>query len=90
MLNVFKKLGLSLLFFDPTEETSGIAGETFWKSLCLMTGERRIMEKNIDARSAPLKEKSLLLLLLLLLKKANHAGEIYYQTFSHSHNRRVV
>ena len=28
--------------FDPTEETSGIAGETFWKSLCLMTGEREL------------------------------------------------
>ena len=47
MLNVFKKLRLSLLFFDPTEETSGIAGETFWKFLCLMTGERGIMEKEM-------------------------------------------
>ena len=56
MLNVFKKLRLSLLFFDPTEETRGIAGETFWKSQCLMTGERGIMEKNIDTRSASLKE----------------------------------
>ena len=25
----------------------GIAGETFWKSLCLMTGERGIMKNNI-------------------------------------------
>ena len=55
MLNVFIKLRLSLLSFDPTEEASGIAGETFWKSLCLMTGERGIME-NIDTRSASLKE----------------------------------
>ena len=48
VLNVFKKLRLSLFFFDPTEETSGITGETFWKSLCLMTGERGIMENRVE------------------------------------------